>query len=66
MTSRSLHKTRSVVDGTLVLEISNSTNVRVQLNEPQEVDLGRRGAHHITKIEFWADDPGGMVRALRK
>jgi len=65
-TSRTLHKTRSVVDGTLVLEISNSTNVSLQLNEPQEIDLGRRGAHEVTKIEFWTDDPGGMVRALRK
>ena len=66
MTSRSLNKTRSVVDGTLVLEIANTTNVRVSLNEPQEIDLGRRGAHQVTKIEFWADDPDGMVRALRK
>ncbi|MCP2248243.1 hypothetical protein LX86_007021 [Lentzea aerocolonigenes] len=66
MTSRSLNKTRSVVDGTLVLEISNSTNVRVDLTEPQEVDLGRRGVHEVTKIEFWADNPGEMVRALRK
>lgn len=66
MTSRSLNKTRSVVDGTLVLEISNSTNVHVTLNEPQEIDLGRRGAHQVTKIEFWTDDPDGMVRALRK
>jgi hypothetical protein len=66
MTSRSLNKTRSVVDETLVLEISSSTNVRVTLNEPQEIDLGRRGAHQITKIEFWADDPERVVRALRK
>jgi hypothetical protein len=66
MTSRSLNKTRSVVDGTLVLEIANTTNVRVSLNEPQEIDLGRRGAHQVTKIEFWTDDPDGMVRALRK
>lgn len=66
MTSRSLNKTRSVVDGTLVLEISNSTNVRLILNEPQEIDLGRRGSHQVTKIEFWTDDPDGMVRALRK
>ena len=65
-TSRLSHRTRSVVDGTLVLEISGSTNVSLRLNEPQEVDLGRRGAHAVTKIEFWADDPGGMVRALRK
>ncbi|GGN15418.1 hypothetical protein GCM10011609_65030 [Lentzea pudingi] len=65
-TSRSLHRTRSVVDGTLVLEISGSTNVSLRLNEPQEVDLGRRGAHDVTKVEFWADDPGGVVRALRK
>ncbi|HEX8868859.1 MAG TPA: hypothetical protein VF821_24575, partial [Lentzea sp.] len=62
MTSRSLNKTRSVVDGTLVLEISNSTNVHITLNEPQEIDLGRRGAHEITKIEFWADNPDEMVR----
>jgi hypothetical protein len=66
MTSRSLNKTRSVVDGTLVLEISNSTNVRLDLTEPQEIDLGRRGVHDVTKIEFWTDDPDGMVRALRK
>ncbi|GAB2863557.1 hypothetical protein GCM10027200_75040 [Lentzea nigeriaca] len=66
MTSRSLNKTRSVVDGTLVLEISNSTNVSVWLNEPQEVDLGRRGVHEVTKVEFWTDSPGEMVRALRK
>ncbi|MEV6715464.1 hypothetical protein AB0M48_25890 [Lentzea sp. NPDC051208] len=65
-TSRTLHKTRSVVDGTLVLEISGSTNVSLRLSEPQEVDLGRRGAHEVTKVEFWTDDPGGMVRALRK
>jgi hypothetical protein len=66
MTSRMLNKTRSVVDDTLVLEISNSTNVSLRLNEPQEIDLGRRGAHEVTKIEFWTDDPDGMVRALRK
>ncbi|MFS8102824.1 hypothetical protein LFM09_37420 [Lentzea alba] len=66
MTSRSLNKTRSVVDGTLVLEISHSTNVRVLLNEPQEIDLGRRGVHEVTKIEFWADNPDDVVRALRK
>ncbi|MCR3748558.1 hypothetical protein [Lentzea californiensis] len=65
-TSRTLHRTRSVVDGTLVLEISGSTNVSLRLNEPQEADLGRRGAHDVTKVEFWTDDPGGMVRALRK
>lgn len=65
-TSRTLHRTRSVVDGTLVLEISGSTNVSVRLREPQEIDLGRRGAHDVTKIEFWADDPDGVVRALRK
>lgn len=65
-TSRSLHRTRSVVDGTLVLEVSGSTNVSLRLNEPQEIDLGRRGAHDVTKIEFWADDPGDVVRALRK
>ncbi|SDL78472.1 hypothetical protein SAMN04488074_113154 [Lentzea albidocapillata subsp. violacea] len=65
-TSRMLHKTRSVVDGTLVLEISGSTNVSLRLSEPQEIDLGRRGAHAVTKVEFWTDDPGGMVRALRK
>lgn len=66
MTSRSTNKTRSVVDGTLVLEISNSTNVLVQLNEPQEVDLGRQGTHAVRKIEFWTDSPDEMVRALRK
>lgn len=66
MTSRSLNKTRSVVDGTLVLEISNSTNVSVRLNDPQEIDLGRRGVHEVTKIEFWTDSPDEMVRALRK
>ncbi|RAS61591.1 hypothetical protein C8D87_10933 [Lentzea atacamensis] len=66
MTSWSLNKTRSVVDGTLVLEISNSTNVSVRLNEPQEIDLGRRGVHEVTKIEFWTDSPDEMVRALRK
>lgn len=66
MTSRSLNKTRSVVDGTLVLEISNSTNVAVRLSEPQEIDLGRRGVHEVTKIEFWTDSPDEMVRALRK
>ena len=66
MTSRSLNKTRSVVDGTLVLEVSNSTNVRLLLNEPQQVDLGRRGVHEVTKIEFWTDSPDEMVRALRK
>ena len=65
-TSRTLHRTRSVVDGTLVLEISGSTNVSLRLSEPREVDLGRRGAHEVTKVEFWTDDPGGMVRALRK
>ncbi|MDX8048069.1 hypothetical protein SK571_01625 [Lentzea sp. BCCO 10_0798] len=65
-TSRTLHRTRSVVDGTLVLEISGSTNVSLRLSEPQEIDLGRRGAHEVTKVEFWTDDPGGMVRALRK
>lgn len=65
-TSRTLHRTRSVVDGTLVLEISGSTNVSLRLSEPQEVDLGRRGAHDVTEVEFWTDDPGGMVRALRK
>jgi hypothetical protein len=66
LTSRTLNKTRSVVDGTLVLEISGSTNVSLRLTEPQEIDLGRRGAHEVTKVEFWTDDPGGMVRALRK
>ena len=66
MTSRSTNKTRAVVDGTLVLEISNSTNVLLLLNEPQEVDLGRRGVHEVTKIEFWTDSPDEMVRALRK
>ncbi|RDI27812.1 hypothetical protein [Lentzea flaviverrucosa] len=65
-TSRTLHRTRSVVDGTLVLEISGSTNVSLRLSEPQAVDLGRRGAHDVTEVEFWTDDPGGMVRALRK
>lgn len=65
-TSRSLHRTRSVVDGTLVLEVSGSTNVSLRLNAPQEIDLGRRGAHDVTKIEFWVDDPGDVVRALRK
>ncbi len=66
LTSRSLHRTRSVVDGTLVLEVSGSTNVLVLLSEPREVDLGRRGAHEVTRIEFWADNPGEVVRALRK
>ena len=66
MTSRSLNRTRSVVDGTLVLEIASSTNVRIELGEPQEIDLGRRGVHEVTKIEFWTDDPAAMVRALRK
>ncbi len=66
LTSRLLNKTQSVVDDTLVLEISNSTNVLVHLNEPLEVDLGRRGVHEVTKIEFWADDPAAIVRALRK
>ncbi|MCX2955020.1 hypothetical protein [Lentzea sp. NEAU-D7] len=65
-TSRTLHRTRSVVDGTLVLEISGSTNVSLRLSAPQQIDLGRRGAHEVTKVEFWTDDPGGMVRALRK
>ncbi|GLY49452.1 hypothetical protein [Lentzea sp. NBRC 102530] len=66
MTSWATGKTRSVVDGTLVLEISHSTNVSVRLSTPLEIDLGRRGAHDVTKIEFWTDDPEGMVRALRK
>jgi len=66
LTSRVLNKTRSVVDDTLVLEVSGSTNVLVRLNEPQEVDLGRRGAHEVTRIELWTDNPDGMVRALRK
>lgn len=66
MTSRTLHRTRSVVDGTLVLEISGSTNVALRLDAPLEVDLGRRGAHEVTKVEFWTDDPDGVVRALRK
>ncbi|USX51728.1 hypothetical protein [Lentzea sp. HUAS12] len=66
MTSRTLHRTRSVVDGTLVLEISGSTNVALHLDAPLEVDLGRRGTHEVTKVEFWTDDPDGVVRALRK
>lgn len=66
LTSRSLNKTRSVVDDTLVLEVSNSTNVLLLLNEPQEVDLGKRGTHTVTRIEFWADNPGAVVQALRK
>lgn len=66
LTSRSLNKTRSVVDNTLVLEVSNSTNVLVHLNEPQAIDLGKRGRHDVTKIEFWADNPDDVVRALRK
>jgi hypothetical protein len=66
MTSRSANKTRSVVDDTLVLEISNSTNVLVLLDEPLEVDLGKRGVHRVTKVEFWADNPEAVVRALRK
>lgn len=66
MTSRSLNRTRSVVDRTLVLEISNSTNVSVRLTAPQEIDLGRRGVHQVTKLEFWTDNPDEMVRALRK
>ncbi|ANZ38535.1 hypothetical protein BBK82_23215 [Lentzea guizhouensis] len=66
LTSRMLGRTRSVVDGTLVLEISGSTNVLVLLSEPQEVDLGRRGTHEVTRIEFWADNPEAVVRALRK
>ncbi|GHH51300.1 hypothetical protein [Lentzea cavernae] len=66
MTSQADNKTRSVVDGTLVLTISHSTNVSLLLNEPQRIDLGRRGAHDVTKVQFWTDDPDGMVRALRK
>ena len=66
LTSRALGKTRSVVDGTLVLEVSGSTNVLVQLGVSQEVDLGRRGRHEVTRIEFWADNPEAVVRALRK
>lgn len=66
LTSRTLNKTRSVVDDTLVLEVSGSTNVLVRLNEPQEIDLGRRGVHEVMRIEFWTDNPDGIVRALRK
>ncbi|SDG30642.1 hypothetical protein SAMN05216553_10728 [Lentzea fradiae] len=65
-TSRPRNRTRSVEDGTLVLSISYSTNVVVELTEPLEADLGRRGAHEVTRIEFWADNPGEVVRALRK
>ncbi|MET9231714.1 hypothetical protein [Lentzea sp. NPDC003310] len=52
-TSRTLHRGRSVVDGKLVLEISGSTTESPRLDPP-------------TKVEFWADDPGAVVRALRK
>jgi len=38
----------------------------VRLNEPQEIDLGRRGVHEVMRIEFWTDNPDGIVRALRK
>lgn len=65
-TSRSHNRTRSVEDGALVLSISYSTNVVVELTEPLQVDLGRRGAHEVTRVELWADNPGELVRALRK
>lgn len=64
--SRELKKVNDVVDGVLVMEISKSTNVTVQLREPHQADFGpRRGVKVFDSIDFWADDPRAAVALIR-
>lgn len=52
-------------DGTLSLSVMGMTNLLVELSEPTEIDLGRRGVHTVTKVLLQADDPDEAVRTIR-
>ncbi|WP_156753398.1 hypothetical protein [Actinokineospora pegani] len=52
------------VDGVLVMEMEQETNVRAQLREPYRVDLGKHGTEDVTAVAFWADDAPGAVAKI--
>ncbi|GAA2803911.1 hypothetical protein [Crossiella cryophila] len=50
--------------GTLSFAVLGTTGVVVELTEPHEVDLGKRGRHLIERIRLYADDPAAAVTIL--
>lgn len=61
------HKRLLDVGGdTLSLSVMGVTNVLVELSEPHEIDLGRKGMHTVTSLRFHADDPDGAARTIRE
>jgi hypothetical protein len=59
-------KTLEYADGTVAVAVMGVTDVCVELREPHDVDLGRRGIHRISRIRFRADDPAAAVQAISK
>ncbi|MGW0521544.1 hypothetical protein [Crossiella sp. NPDC003009] len=59
------HERMIEVDGgTLSFASLGTTGVLVELTEPHEVDLGKRGRHRIERIRLHADDPAAAVAVL--
>ncbi|NJC71913.1 hypothetical protein HC031_19650 [Planosporangium thailandense] len=59
-------KTVETDDETLSVSLMGTSTVLVDLAEPHEVDLGRRGRHTVRRLRFDADDPADAVRLLRE
>ncbi|GAB3305243.1 hypothetical protein EK0264_04590 [Epidermidibacterium keratini] len=57
-------RTFSVREGVLRIAIGRMTNVRVEFAVPAELDLPGLPAGDIEAIEFFADDPGSLIREL--
>lgn len=62
--SRGMRRSAEVVGDNLVMEVSSSTNVIVELSETHSVKL-RRAEHPITTIHWYADEPAQAVELVR-
>jgi hypothetical protein len=62
-------KTPRVVDGVYSERMQDETNIEIELERPVEVRLPgihpRGGAHEVTTVRLWADDPKAYLAAAR-
>ncbi|TDD44278.1 hypothetical protein [Saccharopolyspora elongata] len=55
--TRGMKRSSEAVEGTLILEVSRTTNISISLRREHDVDLGLRGTGTVCAVDFWADDP---------
>lgn len=51
------------------VRMSHETNLEIRFEQPTEITLPglppKGGAHVVTRLRFWADDPAGFLSAVR-